>query len=329
MRAPDFWYREGHGRDAAPILRAALAPVAALYGYLGARRIAQGRPTSVGAPVVCVGNLTLGGAGKTPVARTLRAMLGPGAHMLSRGYGGRAPGPLQVTPDADAADVGDEPLLHARDGPAWVSRDRVAGAQAAVAAGARVIVMDDGFQNPDLKKDVSILVVDAAAGIGNGKVFPAGPLREPAAAGLARADAVVLLRAAETAPDESPQFLENFGGPVLRAWIEPTAPPPPGRLLAFAGIGRPEKFFDTLSAHGGEVVDGASFPDHHRFALSELERLADYAASIEATLVTTEKDAVRLPAAWRERVAVFPIAARFAEPDVLARILAQVVSAGA
>ena len=318
MRAPDFWYREGVGREAAPVLRAILAPMAAAYAWAGARRIATTAPTKVSARVICVGNLTMGGAGKTPVSRAVRAILGEGAHTLSRGYGGRLKGPHRVSETDSATDVGDEPLLHAADGPAWIARDRVAGAEAAIAAGAQTLILDDGFQNPTLAKDLSILVFDAGAGVGNGRIFPAGPLREPLAQGLPRAHGAVVFRASAAADRTRPAYLENFDKPVFDAWLEAAAPPPPGPLLAFAGIARPEKFFDTVKDLGGDLLDGASFPDHHPFAPAELESLARHAEHHGARLITTEKDAVRLPVAWRDRVAVLPVKARFAEEAAFA-----------
>lgn len=318
MRAPDFWYREGVGRDAAPVLRGMLAPIAAAYAWAGARRIAATTPTKVAARVICIGNLTMGGAGKTPIARAVRAILGEGAHTLSRGYGGRLKGPHRVVMTDAAADVGDEPLLHAADGPAWIARDRVAGAQAAIASGAQTLILDDGFQNPSLAKDLSILVFDAGAGVGNGRIFPAGPLREPLAQGLPRAQAAAVFRASASADRTRPAYLEGFAQPIFDAWLEAAAPPPPGPLLAFAGIARPEKFFDTVKDLGGDLLDGASFPDHHPFAPSELENLARHAEHHGAILITTEKDAVRLPPPWRAKVAVLPVKARFADEAAFA-----------
>ncbi len=318
MRAPDFWYRQGIGREAAPGLRAMLAPMAAAYAWAGARRIATTTPVRVAARVICVGNLTMGGAGKTPIARAVRAILGEGAHTLSRGYGGLLRGPHRVAAPDSAADVGDEPRLHAADGPAWIARDRLAGAQAAIAAGAQTLILDDGFQNPSLAKDLSILVFDAGAGVGNGRVFPAGPLREPLARGLPRAQAAVVFRASSLADRARPAYLEGFDKPVFDAWLEAIAPPPPGPLLAFAGIARPEKFYDTIKALGGDLLDGASFPDHHPFVASELESLARHAAHHGAALITTEKDAVRLPPGWRDKVAVLPVRARFADEAAFA-----------
>lgn len=324
MRPPEFWSADVHGRDSAPMLRALLTPVSWAYAWAAANRMRTTVSRHAPAPVICVGNFTVGGAGKTPVTRAIRAALGPGAHTLSRGYGGRVEGPLRVTPDMDAREVGDEPLLHAADGPAWISRDRLAGALAAANAGARAIVMDDGFQNPSLAKDLSIVVVDPAYGIGNGKVFPAGPLRERLADGLARADAIVLLHAG--APGPTPGWLASYQRQVLHAVLEPAAATPAGKLVAFAGLARPEKFFDTLEALGADVIDAEPFADHHLYAADELEYLASIADENGAQLITTEKDAARLPQEWRARVAVLPVRARFLDEAALEALLAPIRS---
>lgn len=331
MRAPEFWSAEPSGRDAAPMLRALLTPLSWIYAEAAAQRQRSKRPRHAPAPVVCVGNFTVGGAGKTPISRAIREMLGPGAHMLSRGYGGRAVGPLRVTPDMDAREVGDEPLLHAHDGPAWVARDRLAGAMAACAAGAHAIVMDDGFQNPALHKDLNLVVVDPGFGVGNGAVFPAGPLRERLADGLARADAIVFAHAWTTNPDAGgtpavQEWLADFSKPMLHATITPAADLPKGKLVAFAGLARPEKFFDTLEALGAELEEAAPYPDHHPFSEDDLCFLSQLAEERDAQLITTEKDAARLSPAWRARVAVLPVKARFADEAALARLLAPIRS---
>jgi tetraacyldisaccharide 4'-kinase len=321
MRPPEFWRADASGRDAALALRAVLTPVSWVYAWATAQRIRTTISRHAPVPVVCVGNLTVGGAGKTPVARAVRAALGPGAHTLSRGYGGRLPGPLRVTPDMDAHEVGDEPILHARDGEAWIARDRLAGALAAANAGARAIVMDDGFQNPTLAKDLSIVVVDPEFGVGNGQVFPAGPLRERLSDGLARASAVVLL-----GPGERPDWLNRFAGPVLRAELETIGALPQGKLVAFAGLARPEKFFDMLERLGADVADAAPFADHHPYSEDDLVMLERMAADHGARLITTEKDAARLAPAWRERVLVLPVAARFEDAAAFDALLAPIRS---
>jgi tetraacyldisaccharide 4'-kinase len=294
MREPAFWWRE------AGVAAGLLAPLAALYGITAARRLAsQGWCADV--PVVCIGNPTIGGAGKTPLALAVVRMLSEAGErpvLLSRGYGGKVSGPVQVDLTRHrSVDVGDEPLLLARAAPTIVARDRVAGAKAAVSAGAGVVVMDDGFQNPSLAKDFSILVVDARRGIGNGKVIPAGPLRAPLAAQIARADALVVvgeLRDIQTVLGRMPtQHL-----PAFRASLAPDenfiAALAGKRVLAFAGIGDPEKFFATLR-NGGIVVAGTrAFADHHRYTRADAEALCEHAGRESLILATTEKDAARM-----------------------------------
>ncbi|MBL8547048.1 MAG: tetraacyldisaccharide 4'-kinase [Hyphomonadaceae bacterium] len=329
MRPPEFWKAKDQieSRDAAVVLRALLTPVSWAYAAIAAHRARTTISRHAPVPVICIGNFTVGGAGKTPISRAIRAKLGPHAHTLSRGYGGRALGPLRVTSDMEAAEVGDEPLLHAADGAAWVARDRYAGALAAAQAGAHVIIMDDGFQNPALGKDLSIVAVDPAYGVGNGQVFPAGPLRERLADGLARADAIVMLHntwSADT-PDH-PEWLTGFRKPVLHASISPTGEAPKGKLIAFAGLARPEKFFDTLEAVGADITDVVPFGDHHLFTEDDMRLLTQMAEEHGAQLITTEKDAARLSPDWRARVAVLPVAARFADEAALDALLAPVQS---
>lgn len=325
MRPPAFWDADAP-RGSARLFRALLSPAGALYAGLVARRIRRTTPVRAGAPVICIGNLTLGGVGKTPVARAVLDRLvdaGRTPFALSRGYGGSQAGPLRVDPaQHDAHQVGDEPLMLAERHRVVVARDRPAGAALAVQQGADVIVMDDGHQNPSLAKDLSLLVVDAQTGWGAGKVFPAGPLREPVSAGLARAHAVILMKPfAEFQPDWRALGLDRLEKPVLSAWLEPAEPAPEGPLFAFAGIGRPQKFFDALTAAGGELAETAAFPDHHAYAPRELETLASLARAHGARLITTEKDAARLPAPARARTLVFPVRAAFAEPARLDALL--------
>jgi tetraacyldisaccharide 4'-kinase len=284
--------------------------------------------------VVCVGNLVAGGAGKTPTALALASLirsLGRKPHFLVRGYGGREVGPLEVAVrQHDARRVGDEALLLARRAPTWVARDRVAGAAAAIAAGADCIVMDDGFQNPSLIKDLSFLVVDAGYGFGNGRLLPAGPLREPVARGLARTDAVVLIEAALPGRDRPPPALAGHGV-VFPARLSPTMEGPQltgGRAVAFAGIGRPEKFFETLVAMGVDVVEGHRFADHHAYDSDEIMRLVEAAAGRDARLVTTAKDFVRLPPEARPMVAVVEVELVFEAPAAATELLAAVLGHG-
>jgi tetraacyldisaccharide 4'-kinase len=302
MRAPEFWRAPGP----IPFL---LSPLGGVYGLAGKIRRALASPFDPGIPVICVGNLVAGGAGKTPVALSLLQSIrsrGVEAHALCRGYGGSLPGPLRVEPARHSAhEVGDEALLLARAAPTWIARDRAAGARAAAAAGAQAIVMDDGFQNPSLKKHLSLLVVDGVYGFGNRRVMPAGPLREPIAAGLARADAVVVLG------EDRAGIAGIVAGakPFLFAEIVPTAGQTPGdekRVLAFAGIGRPEKFFAMLEGMGLQVVARHAFDDHHRYRDDEIAALIAKAQEANAGIVTTEKDAVRLPPELRAKVDVVP-----------------------
>jgi len=327
LATPRWWY--SRDRRVMPVARALLTPASWIWAATTARRIARAAPVDPGPPVVCVGNLTVGGAGKTPVARALAARLG--AHVLSRGYGGRLAGPLRVDPACHtAADVGDEPLMLARELPVWVARDRAAGALAAAAAGAGLIVMDDGHQNPSVRKTLSLVVVDGETRdgewpFGDGRVFPAGPLREPLAAGLARADAVVLLLPADL-PAPDPELTAQLSRkPVLVARLEPAAPPPAGPQLGFAGVGKPWKVERALQAAGCQLADFAGLPDHLAYDEATLRRLAGRAAALGAGLVTTEKDWVRLPPAWRERVAAWPVRAAFEDEAALDALLARVV----
>jgi tetraacyldisaccharide 4'-kinase len=279
--------------------------------------------------VVCVGGLTVGGAGKTPIAREIARRLAAGRpHLVSRGYGGRLAGPVRVDPERhSAAEVGDEPLMLARDFPVWVARDRAAGARAAAQAGAGAIVLDDGHQNPSVTKTLSLVAVDGETRgewpFGDGRVFPAGPLREPLKAGLARADGVVVLLPDDLeAPD--PGLLDALAGKiVLTAHLRPAAPPPAGPQMGFAGIAKPWKVERALRAAGCELADFAPLPDHAPYDEALLRRLAERAELFCAGLVTTEKDWVRLPPAWRARVSAWPVRAVFDDEAALDALLAR------
>ena len=295
---PSWWYDPG--QSAMPWL---LHPLAALYGALGERRLRQTTPYRSTLPVICVGNLTAGGAGKTPVACEIARLLiaeGRRPAFLSRGFGGRTKGPHRVDPARDtAAEVGDEPLLLARFAPTFIAAKRDAGARSIEQSQlADVIVMDDGFQNPQLAKDLSIIVLDGAKLIGNGRVIPSGPLRLPLEIQLARADAFVLLHSTEQHSQVAkPGFLTGIGKPVLTAAIVPEAGQAEtltGPLIAYAGIGRPAKFFETLRGLRLNPVEAISFPDHHPYSAGDAERLVTRANRSGARLITTEKDFVRL-----------------------------------
>lgn len=316
MRAPDFWDRNDAVSRA---LIAALSPLGKLYAAGVRYKQNHSKAYRARVPVICVGNISAGGTGKTPIAIAVAdAVIARGRNpfFLTRGYGGKLKGPIVVARSHKAEDVGDEPLLLSRKASTVVSRDRRAGADLAIERGADVIIMDDGHQNFSLAKDLSLVVVDAAKGFGNGHVLPAGPLREPAADGLARAEAVIL------AGDGHP-ILPAFEGPVLRAHIGPAHGETWAgrRVLAFAGIGRPQKFFDTLASLGAEIAGSASFPDHHFYSSTELAGLKAKARAAGASLVTTEKDFVRLREAEQEDIAVLPVTASIEPLAELDRLL--------
>lgn len=334
LSTPRWWYRRD--RSHAPVTRFLLKPLSWVWAAATARRIARATPVDPGAAVISVGNLTVGGSGKTPVAREILRLLrarGVEAQALSRGYGGRMEEPTWVDPARHtAADVGDEPLMLAQDAPAWIARDRVAGARAAVASGAQALVLDDGHQNPALEKTISLIVVDGETRggewpFGDGSVFPSGPMREPLNAGLARADAVVILAPAD-ADQIDGELVALFADlPVFAARLVPAETPPSGPQLGFAGIAKPWKAERALIAAGCDLKDFAPFPDHAAFREENLRFLADRAEALGAGLVTTEKDWVRLPPEWRARVKAWPVAARFEDEAGFAAFLSDRIAA--
>ncbi len=313
MRPPDFWL------SSASIRSDLLAPLGAVYGCISASRARRPSTWTAPVPVICVGNVVLGGAGKTPVCRDIAARyrrMGRHPHILSRGYGGTVAGPAQVDPGIHiASDVGDEPLLLARDTPTWVGSDRTASAKCAVDAGADVLIMDDGFQNPGLEKTRNLLVFDSATGVGNGRVFPAGPLREPLAGALARADVLVYVGPGQPVPPS------DWSGPVFGATVTATEDGPAAlkgqRIIAFAGIGRPDKFFETLRNMGAELVRTRPFSDHHPFRRDEITGLMADAEREGCTLMTTEKDHVRLPADLAASISALPITLHWDDTNAL------------
>jgi len=328
MRAPDFWDRKTNG-----LWPSLLRPIGGVVSMMAAWRQTQSHPWKAGVPIICVGNLVVGGAGKTPIAIDIIARLkakGMATHVIMRGYGGTEIGPVLVDPKNHSfATVGDEALLLTQNAPTWVSRDRKAGIEAAIKAGAQVIVMDDGFQNPSVFKDLSILVVDGQYGFGNGRVMPAGPLRENIEAGLKRADCMALLGADEADVWGRVQRAEQKKLPVLRARIEPTADIQNLKgqdVFAFAGIGRPQKFFDTLRKAECKLVGCKSFDDHHPYSVEEIQHVIDAAAGV--LVVTTTKDWVRLSPAHKNTIKAVPIALVWKNKTEIDELLSKVLVDG-
>lgn len=304
------------------MLASALWPLGFVYGASVAWKHRRQKPYRARAKIICIGNLTVGGSGKTPIAIAVARMLqskGFSAALLLRGYGRRSSEALRVDLQKhDAATVGDEALLLAQIAPTIVARDRAEGARLAEREGAEIIVMDDGHQNFALAKDLSLVVVDGKNGFGNGAIVPAGPLREPVQQGLNRADAVIVMG------DGAP-LLPGFVRPILRARLTSDRHFAGEPLIAFAGIGRPDKFFASLRAQGAELVETYSFADHHAFSAAEITILRDRARSTGAALITTEKDFVRLNAVDRAGIAVLPVNAVFDDPVALAQLFASML----
>jgi tetraacyldisaccharide 4'-kinase len=329
LKAPFWWYRKQGA------LASALVPLGRLYGNAAEARFAGTDPYRSRLPVICIGNFTSGGGGKTPTAIAVAALLtemGRKPAFLTRGYGGKSKGPVLVSKNQSAEIVGDEPLLLAEMAPTMVSADRAAGAKAIETSAADVIVMDDGFQNPGLAKDLSLVVVDAGSGIGNGLVMPAGPLRAPLEAQMARADALVVIGDGQKAERLSDAFAAQ-AKPVLKARMVPrqdkrwlgVLP-----VIGFAGIARPEKFFATLRDNGARLIDARAYPDHYRYSERQARSLLKEATDYNAMLVTTEKDWVRLPddpdsaaGELKHRSRPFSIAIAFSDPEAVKAHLAK------
>lgn len=331
MHEPAFWWRQ------AGLVSGLLAPLAAGYGAVAARRMT--RPGArMGVPVLCVGNFTLGGAGKTPTVIALAQMLaaaGERVFCLSRGYGGSIAGPKLVDAHADrASEVGDEALLLARVAPTVVARDRAAGAQAAQARGASVVIMDDGLQNASLAKDFTLAVIDGRRGIGNARVFPAGPLRAPLDTQLQRTDAMLVV-GDESGAQDAIAAARRRGLPVWHGRLKPDlgglAELKARRVLAFAGIGDPEKFFATAAEAGIAVARRKSFADHHRFTAEDAAELIMEAEHDGLSLLTTEKDGARmtgepLPAALAAKSHLLPVRLEVEEAKEMQRAVLAILA---
>ena len=321
MREPGFW----HGP--ASLNAHLLKPLAALYGAVAAQRLRR-KGLNAGIPVLCVGNYHVGGAGKTPTVLALAKLLrelGETPVVLSRGYGGKLRGPVRVDPERHAAaDVGDEPLMMADALPVVVSRRRADGVPLARAQGATVILMDDGFQSPAIVKDASVIVIDGARGIGNGQVFPAGPLRAPLRPQLARTDALIVVGAGDAAKAVADEIAAR-GKPVLSAHLKPDAAQVAElrgkRVMAFAGIGDPARFFNTLRTSGIDVAAQRAFADHHPYTPAEIESLVAESKRDGLTLVTTEKDLARLKDR-SQQIVPFKVTLEFDDPALLRKFVA-------
>jgi len=327
LETPFWWYRKKG------VLACALSPLGSLYGRMAEARAARVETYRSKLPVICIGNFTAGGAGKTPTVIAIAALLkqlGAKPAFLTCGYGGTNKGPVLVAKGMSAEEVGDEPLLLAEAAPTIVAADRAAGAKAIEAIDADVIVMDDGFQNPVLAKDLSLIVTDAGAGVGNGLVIPAGPLRAPLEPQMARADALIAIGDGGKAKPLIEAFASQ-GKPVLKARMEPrqdrrwlSVLP----VIGFAGIGLPSKFFDTLRNNGARLIDARAYRDHYRYSERQARSLLKEANDYNAMLVTTEKDWVRLPdddgsdaAELKHRSRPFAIAVKFDDAAAVKELL--------
>lgn len=333
MRAPDFWQAEGSSWQAA-----LLAPAGAIHDAVTRWRFARAQPARGAIPVICVGNLTAGGSGKTPAALVIAALLrrnGRKPAFLSRGYGGSEAGPLLVDPARHGAgEVGDEPLLLAAESIAIVARDRVAGLGEAERIGADCLIMDDGLQNPSLEKTLALAVVDGEAGIGNGKVIPAGPLRARLDFQFSLIDALIVVgqgsAGAALALKAHAQKIPVFGARLEALDGEALAGK---KVLAFAGIGRPEKFFASLEAAGAEITASRAFGDHHVFSGAECGELLALAERDGALPVTTTKDMARLAGggaaqkALAEKTQVLSVALRFDDEKAFQALMMERIGA--
>lgn len=315
IRTPKFWYKKSG------VLSLALSPLSVAYQAVSQRKINKTSRYTSKIPVLCIGNLTAGGSGKTPVVGALAQLFkqqGKKPHILSRGYGGKIRGTTKVNTDIHTAkEVGDEPFMHAKNNTCWVSPNRVQAAKMIENGGnADLIIMDDGFQNPDLKKNVSIVVVDGNVAFGNEHIIPAGPLREPIDEGIKRADALIIMG------DDRHYLTERFSYlmPVFQGYLTPdtnTKIWSGKKIVGFTGIGRPEKFRQTLLSIGADIKDFIPFADHHFFSLSDINKLVRLSEKHDAQLVTTEKDWGRLPASHHSTITPIPVNVKWKDEKAL------------
>lgn len=320
IKTPAFWYQDPG------IISGLLSPVAYLYSTAGRLRQALSRTVKLSRPVICVGNLVAGGAGKTPVTLAIAQTLcnrNYQPHIISRGYGAQVNTPIHVDTRLHTFDiVGDEPLLLANAAPTWVCKDRNAACEQAIQAGASHLIFDDGFQNPTIQKDLSLLVVDGLQGFGNFNVLPAGPLREFPEEGIKRADAVILIG---QDLHHIQEFADRHKRPFLQAEIKPIDMRP-RRVVSFAGLGFPVKFFNTLEQHGYQVVEQISFPDHHPYRVDEIEKLIERAETLQADLITTAKDMLRIAPQYHKHIDMLKIKLQFRNEALLEQLLGRVYS---
>lgn len=309
MKTPKYWQSNS-------LTSKVLSPIGKIYGALTQLRLKLHKSPKVEIPVICVGNITAGGTGKTPVSMSLAKMLVSDIYhpfFVTRGYGGKLQNVLVNHKKHSAKDVGDEPLLLASQAPVVVNANRYKGAKTAIKEGADLIIMDDGFQNPTLHKDLSFLVFDGHYGIGNGKIIPAGPLRETFADGIKRADALIILG------KDKHNLAAKSGLPVFFGHLEATHTTIDSRknVVAFAGIGHPQKFYHTLKEQGFNVVKTIDFPDHHFYSRTELQNIVNQAEILQAEIYTTGKDYVKIPNSFQSEIKVLEVAVVWDKPDEL------------
>ncbi len=312
MKTPKYWQSNS-------FISKLLAPLSKLYGAATKLRLKLHQPQKTSVPVICVGNITAGGTGKTPVSISLAKMLATSMYhpiFVTRGYGGRLQNVLVNNKKHTAQDVGDEPLLLAEQAPVVVNADRYAGAELAVKEGADVVIMDDGFQNPTLHKDLSFLVFDGHYGIGNGKIIPSGPLRETFEDGIKRADALIILG------KDKHELVKRAELPVFFGHTEPVQTTVSDvNVLAFAGIGHPQKFYHTLKQQGFNVVETLDFPDHHFYTGNEIEKILQKAKELKAEVYTTSKDFVKIPTLYHKSINVLEVAVVWDKPEELLKFI--------